>query len=98
MRIAAFIRSRTKQVRSLGFVLGIGAGLLVAGGTALAQDQYLDAINKRVKEVPEDLRSDKILLPAVAKMQAPPPDVLAPLVAGPAWELIDPSSPRWAGP
>ena len=81
---------------SLGIGLGIGAGLLVAGGSALAQDQYLDAINKRVKEVTDDRRSDTILLPVFAKMQAPPADVLAPLAAGPAWELIDASSPRWA--
>lgn len=96
MRIAEFIRCRTRQARSLGFALGIGAGLLALSGRAQAQDQYLDAINKRVKEVVEEFRSDKILIPVFAKMQTPPPEVLAPLAAGPAWELIDPSSPRWA--
>ncbi len=96
MRIAEFIRCRSGQGLSAGLALMVGAGVAAISGRALAQDQYLDAINKRVREVADDLRSDKILLPVFAKMQPPPADVLAPLVAGPAWELIDPSSPRWA--
>ena len=65
--------------------------------SALAQDDSLEQLNKRPREVREDRRSDKILIPLLAKMTPPPAEVEADLEAGPAWILIDPTvTARWA--
>jgi hypothetical protein len=80
---------------SLTAVLSISTALFAAT-TAVAQDDYLEQLNKRAKEVREDRRSDKILIPLLAKMTPPPAEVEADLEAGPAWILIDPTvSARW---
>jgi hypothetical protein len=68
-----------------------------SASSATAQDGFLDQINKRPSEIRADRRADKILLPAMAKMQPPPAEVTADLEAGPAWVLIDASvAARWA--
>lgn len=73
---------------SLGLAL---AGAAFSAPAASAQDDFLASLNKRALEVRDDRRADKILLAPLAKMQAPPAEVLADLEAGPAWALIDSS-------
>lgn len=77
--------------------LMLAAAAAGAVPAARAQDDFLDKLNKRAREVRSDRRSDTILIPLLAKMTPPPAEVDADLEAGPAWILIDPTvTARWA--
>jgi len=73
----------------------IGAAVLAAG-TAVGQETFLDMLNKRPREYRADQRSEKGMLPVLGKLQEPPVEVRADFEAGSAWILMDPSvSTRW---
>ncbi|QOI99099.1 MAG: hypothetical protein HRU70_00775 [Phycisphaeraceae bacterium] len=73
------------------------AGAAALGAhAALAQDRFLDVINKRPSEVANDKRSEVILLPALAAMTAPPEPVndldaivLLDTATGSRWQRLD---------
>lgn len=59
-------------VARLGSVAFLALASLVFGRSALAQGDQVDRVNALFKEVPQDRRSDLILLPVLAGMEAPP--------------------------
>ncbi len=76
----------------IGHFLGICVATTALLAPAMAQDQSLDAINRRPREVRADRRSDTILLPLLAKMTPPP----AVVIAEDGYQMLEPSMEGWA--
>ncbi|XVJ59490.1 MAG: hypothetical protein HEQ23_08815 [Tepidisphaera sp.] len=88
---------RFRPITRVVTALVLAATAAYAAPAARAQDDFLEKLNKRAREVRSDRRSDLILIPLLAKMTPPPAEIQADLEAGPAWILIDPSvTARWA--
>lgn len=64
----------TRPRRRLGFalVLSAAAAALVGVGSSSRADEFVDRVNNLVQKVPDDRRSDLVLLPLLAGMEKPP--------------------------
>jgi hypothetical protein len=64
------------RARRLGFCLTISAGIAAGAFVPVARaDEAISSANKLYAATPGDKRSDAILLPLLAKLEAPPPGV-----------------------
>jgi hypothetical protein len=87
-------RSRSYLLMLLVAVLTVAVG---APGS-LARDEYVNKVNAAFERIPKDKRSDLIILPVLAKMEAPPAEVatidkavlILPTSAG--WDSVE----KWA--
>lgn len=83
--------------RTIGFVARVSCPLVVAAGLLLPSparaDDYVNRANALYAGVPTDKRSDLVLLPLLAKMDAPPGAVATP----PQAMLLPADNAAWAG-
>lgn len=83
---------------SLVGVIFLSLASVVCGRSAQAQGDQVERVNAQFKDVPQDRRSDLILLPALAQMEAPPigVDTLASAALQYQGSSVWPAATRWA--